>query len=457
MDSFNFIHTIFYFIVAISILVSFHEFGHFWVARKMGVRVLKFSVGFGKTIWRYQKHPKATEYVLAVIPLGGYVKMLDERIEPVFAADLPYAFNRQSLLARVAIVLAGPLFNFMLAILLYWLVLTIGDIGIKPIIDTPRPNSIAAQAGFVVGEEIIAIDGKKTSTWSEVMITLFAATIDNKRQLMVDVRDLSGQKNSRILAFSEPLAKDQEVFYQRLGLNLWNPIIKPIIGTVFDGGAAQASGLQTNDKIISVGDESIESWIQWVNIIKKSAGRALDVVIERDGTQFPLSLIPARVVTEQGVVQGKVGVAVALPEDIIKTMQVKYSLPPWQALISACAKTYQYSIATLKMMGHILIGNASVDNLSGPISIAKYAGQTADLGWVHFLKFLAAISISLGVLNLLPIPMLDGGHLLLFLIEAIKGSPVSEKIQLLFQQVGISLLVSLMLLVMFLDIERLFS
>ena len=456
MDPFELLHTIFYFIVAIGVLVSFHEFGHFWVARRLGVRVLRFSVGFGKVLWRYQKSPESTEYVLAAIPLGGYVKMLDERMEPVPEADLPYAFNRQPLASRTAIVLAGPVFNLVLAVLLFWLVLMVGDIGIRPIIGEPEQNTIAGQAGFVEREEILEINGKKTPIWSDVMITLFSSALDGKGELAVNVQDFSGQKHTRILEFPENMAKDQEAFYQRLGLKLWNPVIDPVIGNVLEDGAAFAAGLQSNDLIISADDEPIQSWMQWVHIVQKSAGVTLHVVVERDGVQMNLAITPKSVETDQGVM-GKIGASVSVPENMIKTMRVEYTLPPWQALKSACAKTYQYSIATLKMMGHMIMGNASVDNLSGPISIAQYAGQTADLGWVHFVKFLAAISISLGVINLLPIPVLDGGHLMFYMIEAIKGSPVSEKIQMLFQQVGIAMLVSLMFLVIFLDLERLFK
>lgn len=457
MNSLSFLHAIFFFIVAIGILVSFHEFGHFWVARKLGVRVLRFSVGFGKVLWRYQKMPETTEYVLAAIPLGGYVKMLDERMEPVAVPDLPYAFNRQPLSSRIAIVLAGPVFNLVLAIILYWFVFMVGDVGVRPVIGTPEQTTLAAQAGFIDGDEILAIDGKTTPIWSEVMTTLFASALDGKQSMQLVVKDSYGQENIRVLEFPEQMDIDQEVFYQRLGFKIWSPTLAPVIGNVLEQGAALAADLQVNDLIVSVDGIAINSWTQWVKIIQKSPDITLDLVVDRGGVYLDLPITPKGIETEQGI-QGRIGAAVDVPEGMIRNdMYVEYSLPPWQALHSACAWTYQYSFTALKMMGHMLIGNVSVDNLSGPITIAQYASKTADLGWVFFLKFLAAISVSLGVLNLLPIPVLDGGHLMFYLIEAIKGSPVSEKVQSLFQKVGLSLLISLMILVFYLDLERLFS
>ena len=452
----SFLYTIFYFIVSIGVLVSIHEFGHFWVARKVGVKVLRFSIGFGKVLWSYRKHPDATEYVLSAIPLGGYVKMADEREGPVKKEDLPFAFNRQPLLSRTLIVAAGPVFNLLLAVLLYWIVFVTGDIGIRPVIGEPEQGTFAAQAGFAEREEILDINGKITPIWSEVMGTLFSSTLDGGKDIRVGVKSYTGEQYTRILNLPEDIEKDPEIFNKRLGLKLWSPIFEPIVDRVLDDSAALRAGLKAEDLIISADGVAIERWMQWVDIVQKSPGIPIELVVERDGVQVPLKITPVGVETEHGI-QGKIGAAVKVPEDLIDSMRVEYTLAPFDALIAACEKTYMFSIATLKMMGHMLVGNASVENLSGPISIAKYAGQSADLGMVHFLKFLAIISVSLGVLNLLPIPVLDGGHLMFYAIEALKGSPVSEKVQIIFQQVGIAILVSLMVLAVVLDIGRLIN
>lgn len=448
-------HTLIFFIIAISILVSIHEFGHFWVARKMGVKVVRFSIGFGKIIWSYQKQPGDTEYVISAIPLGGYVKMVDEREGEVSPEDLPYAFNRQPLWPRIAVVSAGPLFNLLLAVFLFWLSLVIGENGIKPIIGSVEPSSLAASAGFAEGEEITAINGKKTPTWTEAIGTLISAALDNGRAIDVDVRDFQGQESRHQLKISEDDAQDPDTLYKNLGLKPWTPKLKPIIGKILPESAAAEAGMQQGDLILSADGIAMDDWMQWVDYVKNRPEVLIQLLIERHDVQMPVTITPKRV-DVNGKVEGKIGAAVFVPDDLLKSVTVKYSLPPLPAIPEAFAKTWDYSATTLKMMGKMLAGQASIENLSGPISIAQFAGQSASIGLVAFLKFLGLVSVSLGVLNLLPIPVLDGGHLLFFFIEGLKGSPISERIQLMFQQMGMALLVTLMVLAMFMDIGRLF-
>lgn len=448
--------TLFYFIVAIGILVSFHEFGHFWVARKTGVKVLKFSVGFGKVIWSYQKSPASTEYVISAIPLGGYVKMVDEREGKVADEDLPFAFNRQPLWVRSAIVAAGPLFNLILAVLFFWIVLFIGETGLRPIIGHVEPDTLAAEAGLLEGEEIVAVNQKNTSTWAEVIESIFSAAMTGRESVDVTVKNIDEQQHSRLINLPEELRREPDKLYDKLGLKPWMPQIRPVVGRVLEGMPAAEAGLQSGDLIVAANGEAINTWLQWVDYVQNSPGRVIDLTIERQGVQLSLEITPQKVV-EKEVVVGKIGAAAEIPEDLMASLQVRNNLPFWPALTAAVSRTVFFSTATLKMMGQMILGNASVKNLSGPISIAQFAGLSAERGFVEFLSFLAKVSISLGVLNLLPIPVLDGGHLLFFAIEAIKGSPVSEKFQVALQQVGILLLLSLMVLALFLDLERLFQ
>lgn len=450
------LHTLFYFLVAISVLVSFHEFGHFWVARKAGVKVLRFSIGFGKVLWSYQKKSGATEYVISAIPLGGYVKMVDEREGEVKEADLPYAFNRQPLLARTAIVAAGPAFNLILAVALFWSVLVIGETGIKPILGAVERDTLAAAAGFVDGDEIISVNDKMTPTWTEAMSVLVSLALDGEQSIQVVVKNFDGQQAIRTLKFSDKDTENPDVLYQRLGFKPWSPQLQAIIGKVLPDSAALAAGLKQGDLIVSADDIVISDWMQWVAYVKSHAGVAIKLLIERDGVRLSATITPKSVTVGQNT-EGKVGASVYIPEELMKSVSVEYSLSPLAAVPVALETTYYYSVTSLKMMAKMLIGKASVENLSGPISIAQYAGQSATMGLVPFLKYMALVSVSLGVLNLLPIPVLDGGHLLFFALEGIKGSPVSERVQIFFQQIGIAILVSLMALAMFLDVERLFQ
>lgn len=454
MDIMQLLHTLFYFIVAIGTLVAIHEFGHFWVARKVGVKVLRFSIGFGKVLWSYQKTPDATEYVLSAIPFGGYVKMVDEREGTVAEQDLPFAFNRQSVLARTAIVAAGPVFNLLLAIVLYWAVFMIGETGMRPLIGKVEFGTLAYSAGFTEGEEIVSVNGKITPNWLDAIEMLLTSAIDGEGQeINVTVKDSAALQKNHLLKFPTTLIQQPELLYKRLGLKPWTP--KPVIGEVLPNGAAVSAGLHSKDLIISADSISIKDWGQWVDYVQKRPNKLIKLIVERNGQRLFLGIKPQPVEEDKKII-GKIGAGVYIPEELRKSLQVTYTLPITDAFIAALETTYYRAATALSMMRKMFIGRASVNNLGGPISIARVAEQSAEMGLVYFLKFIAYVSLSLGVLNLLPIPVLDGGHLLFFTIEAIKGSPVSEKSQLIFQNIGIALLMSLMMLAVFLDIGRLF-
>jgi regulator of sigma E protease len=450
----SFLHTLVFFVIALGILIAFHEFGHFWVARKLGVKVIRFSIGFGKPLWKYQKDSRSTEYLVASIPLGGYVKMVDEREGEVAEEDLPYAFNRQSLAARSAIVLAGPLFNLFLAVFIFWGILINGETGFRPLLGDVEPGTFASQAGFAKGDEILEVDGDLTPTWNHAISAIFSRAL-NLEDITVKVRSGEGSMAIRVLRIPERAAMEPESLQDQLGLRPWEPDLPPRIDTVRENSPASEAGLQAGDLVLRADDVEIPSWNQWVEVIRGNPGKRIRTVIERDGVELTLDLIPAAVQSEEGEI-GQIGATVRIPEEMVDHLKVEYKLDVLPALGASVLKVTEFSLLTLQMMGKMLVGKASIENLSGPISIAKYAGESATMGVSYFLKFIAIVSISLGVLNLLPIPVLDGGHLLFFLIEGIKGRPLSDSAQMIGQQVGILLLICLMGLAFFLDIERLF-
>ncbi len=447
--------TLLYFVLAIGILISFHEFGHFWIARKTGVKVLRFSVGFGKVLWRYQSGTSATEYVLSAIPLGGYVKMVDEREGQVAELDLPYAFNRQPLWKRTAIVAAGPIANLILAIAIFWLILMLGETGLKATVGEIAEDTLAYEAGFSQGQTITQVNGQNAQLWSEAMELIFASAMESQKPIAVNVASDDGSEQALSLVIPEHLREQPEVLYQKLGLKPWMPELKPIIGRIIPDKPAQKAGLQTGDVVIAVNGETVSTWPEWVDMIRQHPSQTLTVDYDRDGVRYQTSLTPEYADDGEGNNVGRIGAGAQVPETLLTSMQITVTLSPGQALSKAIGRTWFYSTATVKMLGQMLIGQASVKNLSGPISIAQFAGLSAEQGLNAFLSFLAKVSISLGVLNLLPIPVLDGGHLAFYLYEAVRGRPVSEHWQAYLQQIGIFLLLGLMLLATYLDIGRL--
>ncbi|MCZ6883230.1 MAG: RIP metalloprotease RseP [Gammaproteobacteria bacterium] len=451
------IESIIAFIVAIGVLVTIHEFGHFWVARKMGVKVLRFSVGFGKPLWTITAGADQTEYVVACIPLGGYVKMLDEREAEVAGQDLDRAFNRKSVWRRFAIVAAGPLFNFLFAIFAYYLIYLAGVAGIKPVIGEVTNPSPAYSAGVQSQDTILSINGVETPSWEKARFTLLEESVDGGT-ITLEVQGLDKQISEKTLDISGlRLLQDEQIdLMGELGLSMWRPDIPPVIDEVIPEGAAAAAGLMAEDKIVALNGQSIVNVYQWVNLIRAHPGQMLRLVVLREGVKVTLQISP-RLREENGLSYGFIGVKnrIEIPEDIRREMRVVERYGPIGALGAALDKTWRMSWLTLKVLGKLVVGEASIKNLSGPITIAKYAGISARIGFEQFLGFLAIISISLGVLNLLPVPLLDGGHLFYYLIEMIKGSPVSETTELIGQKIGMALLFGLMSIAIYNDLLRL--
>ena len=457
MESLSVIYSVLSFIVAIGVLVTIHEFGHFWVARKMGVKVLRFSVGFGKPLWTIKAGADQTEYVVASIPLGGYVKMLDEREAEVAEADLDRAFNRKNVWRRFAIVAAGPMFNFIFAIVAYTLIYLAGIDGIKPVIGEVSVPSPAHSAGVRLQDTILSINGIETPSWEKARFTLLEESVDRGKITLV-VQGLDKQISDKSLDISGlRLLQDEQIdLMGELGLSMWRPDIAPLIAEVIPGGAAQASGLLAEDQIVSINGEMVINARHWVDIIRANPGNNLSLVVLRDKQKVTLQLRPDKR-EENGVSYGFIGVKnrVDIPIEIRRQMEVTERYGPIGALTGAVDKTWRMSWLTLKVLGKLVVGEASVKNLSGPITIARYAGISAQIGLMQFVGFLAIISISLGVLNLLPIPILDGGHLFYYLIEMIKGSPVSEMTELIGQKIGLALLLGLMSIAIYNDLIRL--
>lgn len=457
--------SVFFFIVALGILITIHEFGHYWVARKMGVKVLRFSIGFGKPLWTHRGKADNTEYVIAAIPLGGYVKMLDEREAPVTPHELNRAFNRQPLRSRFAIVFAGPLFNFLLAILVYWAIFIIGISGLKPVVGVVVPNSIAHSSGLQVGDVIVEVDGKITPTWETVVLAMLDRALE-QQTVAIKVRQLDQLDVVRNLNLTSITGNDldQGNLLESIGITPSRPKLPAVLGQLEEGGPAQQAGLQVGDKIIAVDGQPVADWDAWVAYVRSRANQVIQVDVERKqvtgtGEQLERQLFqvrPAAVTTKDGTI-GRIGVGVQVPGELPAELQSVLRYSPGDAIIPAVIKTWDMSVLTLRMLYKMITGMLSASNLSGPISIAQYAGSSADAGLVAFLGFLAIVSISLGVLNLLPIPLLDGGHLMYYLIEAVKGSPVSDDAQMLGQRVGIALLGTLMIFAFYNDLARLFG
>ncbi|OED38312.1 RIP metalloprotease RseP [Chromatiales bacterium (ex Bugula neritina AB1)] len=444
------------FILAIGILVTVHEFGHYWVAKKMGVKVLRFSIGFGKPLWKRISGADPTEYVLAAIPLGGYVKMLDEREGDVAANELDRAFNRKSVWARSAIVLAGPLANLILAVLVYWIVFIVGITGIAPILGAPLPGSAAEEAGFTEGDKIVRIAEMPTPTWDTAFVALLDNIVENSEVLEVTVETDAGATIHRRLPInSRELLADQGDLIAKLGLQRWWPTVDPVVGGIEPGGAAEAAGLRAGDRVISSDGQPVETWADWVRIIRASPEKTLQIELLRDSSTLIVPLTP-RLLQREDLSIGFIGAretqSQKLIDEKLRTVE-RYS--PGTAFYKAIQRTGNMISVSLGMIGKLFTGEVSLKNtVSGPISIAQFAGQSVSVGVDHYLSFIALVSISLGIFNLFPVPMLDGGHLVYFAIEAVTGKPVSERIQIYGQQVGLLLLAGLMTFVFYQDILR---
>ncbi|MDT8398095.1 MAG: RIP metalloprotease RseP [Pseudomonadales bacterium] len=445
-------------LLTLGILVTVHEFGHFWVARRCGVKVERFSIGFGKPLLKWTR--QGTEYVIALLPLGGYVKMLGEQDVAIPESERHLAFNHKPLSQRAAIVAAGPLANFLLAIFLYWLMFMVGVSGVAPVVGTVKNDSPAALAGLQAGDEIVAVDGESTRTWQEVQVQLLGrlgesgflnltATSPERAKPLVARINLERWLNND--AEPDPL--------QALGITPFRLDIPPRLGEIVAGGRAESAGLLPGDLVLAVNGDKLGGWLEWIDIVRANPESDLQLVVERGGERINLELRPALTMAEDGSERGFIGAGVSTPE-VMPTLppemnrEIRYSA--WQALPQALSETWNNTVFVLDSIKKMILGLISVENLSGPITIAQIAGQTATYGFEYYIGFLAVLSISLGVLNLLPIPVLDGGHLFYYLVETIIRRPVPEKVQAMGMQIGITLIVGIMLIAFYNDVNRLF-
>ena len=440
-------------LVALGVLVTFHEFGHFWVARRCGVKVLRFSVGFGTPLLRWHDR-QGTEFVVAAIPLGGYVKMLDEREGEVPADQLDQSFNRKTVGQRIAIVAAGPIANFMLAMAFFWVLAMMGRQQVRPVIGAVEGGSLAAQAGLVAGQEIVSIDGEPTTGWSNVNLQL-VRRLGESGSLQVVVREpgTTAEAAHQLVLKDWLKGADEPDPIKSLGIRPWRPELPAVLAELDPKGPAQAAGLKTGDKLLALNDQAVKDWQQVVDWVRVHPEARIVVHVERDGVQLDIPLtLAAR--GEGKAATGYLGAGVK-GVDWPPAMIREVSYGPLAAIGEGAKRTWTMSILTLDSLKKMLFGELSVKNLSGPITIAKVAGASAQSGVADFLNFLAYLSISLGVLNLLPIPVLDGGHLLFYLIEWARGRPLSDRVQGWGMQIGISLVVGVMLLALINDLGRL--
>ncbi|HHB11961.1 MAG TPA: RIP metalloprotease RseP [Chromatiales bacterium] len=440
------------FVVTIGILVTFHEFGHFWVARRLGIRVLRFSVGFGRALWKKVAGADRVEYVIAAIPLGGYVKMLDEREGPVPEAERPRAFNRQPVWKRMAVVSAGPAANLLLAVIVYWCMYMVGVQGLRPVVGEVLPGTPAAASGLTSGDEILSIAGRPTPTWQDVTLTLLDEAL-GKGEVVVNVRTPSGAEQALVLDLHDSALLADEDLMKRIGIEPWRPQLQPVIGKLVEGGPAERSGLRPGDRIVAVEGRPVETWSEWVEWVRAHPGQRLRVTVEREGRRVPVEL-EIGVAEEEGRKIGRIGAYPRIDETQLAQMRVTVRYGPVESLYRGAVKTWDVTVLTLKVLWKLVTGQASLKNISGPVTIAEYAGVSAAVGLSAFLGALGLLSVSIGILNLLPIPVLDGGHLLFYLVEAVKGSPVSDRAQEFAQRVGFALLGALMILALYNDLVR---
>ena len=446
----SFLHTLLWFLVAIGVLVVVHEFGHYLAARLAGVKVLRFSVGFGKPLFSRRFGPDQTEWSLSPLPFGGYVKMLDEREGDVPAAEAHRSFNRATVWRRIGIVIAGPLANFLLAIVFYWALFLHGLPAMKPLIGEPPAGTPAAHAGLTAGDEIRRVNGTDTPSFQDVRLTLLRAGVSGEPITLELVDGRSVQLDAPSMQ-NENLDQDT---LRPLGIVRFDPEIEPVIGKLSSDGAASRAGFQTGDRLLAVDGKPVANWQGWVEVIRQHPAKSLRIEYQRQGQPGVLTVTPDAV-EEAGQRVGKIGAGPRVDEAVFASLMTEVSYGPLEALWQGAVKTWDMSVFTLEMMGRMVVGQVSWKNLSGPLTIADYAGQSAALGWISFVGFLALVSVSLGVLNLLPVPMLDGGHLMYYVAEVLTGRPVSERTMEIGGRIGMTLLLLLMSFALFNDLQRL--
>lgn len=454
----SFFLSILAFLFAIGVLVAVHEWGHYIVARMAGVKVLRFSIGFGKPLWMVRAGADQTEYCLSAIPLGGYVKLLDEREGEVDPAEAGRSFNRAPVSSRIAILVAGPLMNFLFAVAAYWLMFSIGVPGLQPVIGEIQQYSVAAEAGLRPEDRITAIGNEPIATWEGAVLALLDEML-SQDQVRLDVTGVDGADRTVYLdlAGKIPELTEPGQLFTGLGLEPWSPTIPPVLGDIVSGGAAEAAGLASGDLIISAAGTVQEDWVSWVNFIRERPGQLVVLVVERAGQTIELDLPIGEYTEDTGVVIGRIGAGPLVPDGFYDgyTAYQRYGVFP--AFLVGAERTWTMSVLTVRMVGRIVTGDVSMKNISGPINIAQYAGYSASAGLSSFLNFLAVVSLSLGILNLLPIPVLDGGQVVYQVLEYLKGAPLSDRAQIIGQQIGIAFLVLLMGFAFYNDLTRVFS
>jgi regulator of sigma E protease len=449
--------SIFAFVLAIGILVAVHEYGHYLIARLIGVKVLRFSIGFGRPIWLRRWGTDQTEYCVSAVPLGGYVKLLDEREGNVDSVDLPRAFNRQPIPKRIAVLVAGPMMNFVFAVFAYWAMFVIGVPGAQPIIGDVTEASIAANAGLAEGDRIVQVGEQPVATWEGAILAILDSILadgdmpmqvvdrqDDRRTVWLDVQ-------GKMTELTEP-----GKMFSGLGITPWAPPWFPLVTDVQAGSPAETAGLLPGDLILRLDGDPVHNGADWVRLVQSKPDQTVQLVVERGGAELQLTVALASKLSEGNPV-GWIGTTTTVPPGVLDRYRADQRYSLGESFGVALKRTWTMSALTVRMIGRMITGEVSAKNISGPINIAQYAGYSASGGLASFLSFLAIVSISLGILNLLPIPMLDGGQIVYQVLEAFKGSPLSERAQLIGQQIGIVILVVLMSFAFYNDLARIFS
>ena len=445
------------FILAIAILVAVHEWGHYIVARMAGVKVLRFSIGFGRPLWTRKYGQDQTEFCISAIPIGGYVKLLDERDCAVTLSEQDRSFNRQPIPVKTAILAAGPLLNFLFAIVAYWCMYMAGVPGLKPVIGEVEPDTVAARAGLRAGDTIRAVGGRDVATWEGAVLEILGQMLDEGAIELAVTGDGQGQRLVVMnVAGRETELTEPGQLFTGLGIAPWAPVVPAVIDQLTPDGPAQRAGLRSEDRVVAADGEPIGSWTGWVEFIRERPERLITATIIREGRELQLDIL-TNAVEENGTKIGRIGASVLIDEDLMQDMRAEQRYDPVAAIPVALAKTWDMTTLTVRMIASMVTGGVSVRNISGPINIAQFAGQSVSVGPIAFLGFLAIVSISLGILNLLPIPMLDGGQIAYQLAEALKGSPLSERAQMFGQQMGILFLLLLMSFAFYNDLTRIFG
>lgn len=446
------VETVFALLLTLGILVTLHEYGHFWVARRCGVKVLRFSVGFGKPIYSwYDRH--GTEFAIAAIPLGGYVKMLDEREGPVPEELKGQSFNAQAPSRRIAIAAAGPVANFLFAIFAYWLLSVVGFTTVAPIVGPVAEDSVAERVGLETGMEIHQVDGQRVTSWRDVNMRLLERAGEHG-QVVIDVSTNGSKRQLEGELGGWSLSDDTPNPLIEFGITPWRPDVPPIIGQLTPDGRAKAAGLEVGDEIVSVNGQSVSNWVRLVDLVRNSPEETLSLGIERDGRSLSVDVKPAANKNEDGTVTGLIGAGVQpfdWPEDTLRDV----SFGPLAAIPNAVSETWNDTRLTLVAIKKMVTGLLSPTNLSGPITIARIAEASVSSGFEDFIRFLAYLSVSLGVLNLLPVPVLDGGHIVYYTIEAIRRKPLSEQAQAFGLRIGMAMILTLMVFALYNDLMRL--